>query len=104
MAKYLLQPAADHRLDEIYLYTLRTWGEAQADDYIRGLFGHFEAIADREVVWHPIPAGFEVCGYFSRYRHHFIYWKQLSDGRIGIVTILHERMHLVGRLRDDFFG
>jgi len=27
---------------------------------------------------------------------------RMQDGDIGIVTILHERMHQIGRLRADF--
>ena len=36
-----------------------------------------------------------------RYEHHFIYWRVLTDGAVGIVTILHERMHQIDRLKDD---
>ena len=32
---------------------------------------------------------------------HFIYWKTLSDGAVGIVTVLHERMHRVERFQED---
>ncbi|MYD85940.1 MAG: type II toxin-antitoxin system RelE/ParE family toxin, partial [Acidobacteria bacterium] len=28
--------------------------------------------------------------------------KTLSDGDIGIVTVLHERMHQMDRFREDF--
>ena len=102
MAKYVLQAAADHRLDEIYNYTLETWGEAQAQSYIRGLFERFQQIADRAIPWRQIPAEFEVDGYFTRYEHHYIYWKVLGDGQIGIVTILHERMHQIERFQEGF--
>ena len=30
------------------------------------------------------------------------YWRRLSNGDVGIVMILHERMHQIDRLRDDF--
>ena len=43
-------------------------------------------------------------GYFYRYLKHFVYWKRLADGDIGIVTILHQRMHQIERFRDDFGG
>ena len=54
------------------------------------------------VVSKPIPAEFGVEGYFFRYERHFVYWSHLSNGDIGIVTILHERMHQIDRFRDDF--
>ncbi len=102
MAKFVIQKAADHRLDEIYAYTLDTWGEEQADTYIRGLFNKFQQIADRKIPWRQIPAEFEVDGYFACCEQHYIYWKVLSDNRIGIVTILHEKMHQIERFREDF--
>jgi toxin ParE1/3/4 len=40
-------------------------------------------------------------GYFFRYERHFVYWRRLGNGDIGIVTILHERMHHIAQLRDD---
>jgi len=54
------------------------------------------------VVSKPIPAEFGVDGYCFRYERHFVYWRRLSNGDIGIVTILHERMHQIGRFREDF--
>ncbi len=101
MTNFRIQDGAGHRLDEIYAYTSHNWGDAQADTYIRGLFDKFKAIAAREFPWRAIPAEFGVDGYFCRYQKHVIYWKLLSDGKIGIVTILHERMHQIERLKDD---
>lgn len=99
-----IQEAASWRLDEIYRYTRDRWGDAQAERYITGLFEAFERIESRGVASRPVPAEFGVEGCFFRYERHFVYWKWLSDGDIGIVTILHERMHQIGRFRQDFFG
>ena len=52
----------------------------------------------------PITAEVGVDGYFYRYQKHFVYWKRLADGDIGIVTILHQCMHQIERFRDDFGG
>jgi toxin ParE1/3/4 len=101
MSAFLVQDGASHRLDEVYTYTRDTWGEAQAEAYIRGLFDRFEAIAARRFPWRSIPAEFGVDGYVCRHEKHFIYWKLLADGSVGIVTILHERMHQPERFRDD---
>jgi len=102
MSGYRILDAAGHRIDEIYLYTLDKWGEAQADHYIRGLFARFADIAARDFPWRSIPAEFGVEGYVCRYEKHFIYWKLLADGAIGIVTVLHERMYQIERFRDIF--
>ena len=97
-----IREAASHRLDEIYSYTRDHWGSGQADRYITGLFEVFGKMKSRGVVSRPVPAEFGVDGYFFRYERHFVYWRRLSTGDIGIVTILHERIHQVGRFREDF--
>lgn len=99
MTSVRVQEAAALRIDEIHRYSLERWGEARADAYIAGLFEAFEGIATGGTV---IPADFGVHGYVFRYERHFIYWKRLSNGGIGIVTILHERMHRIGRLREEW--
>jgi plasmid stabilization system protein ParE len=100
-ARVRVQQAASCRLDEIYRYTQDRWGKLQADRYITGLFEAFEGIETRKTLSRPIPAEFGIEGYFFRYERHFIYWRRLSDGAIGIVTILHERMHQIDRFRED---
>lgn len=100
MKAFRVLDEAGHRLDDIYDYTRSTWGDEQAETYIRGLFAKFEAIAARAFPWRAIPAEFGVDGYFCRHQKHVIYWKLLADGKVGIVTVLHERMHQIERLRD----
>jgi len=93
MSSFLIQEAASFRLDQIYRYTRDKWGEKQAEIYISGLFKTFQNIANQKILSRPIPAEFGVHGYYCRYRHHYIYWKRLQSGQIGIVTVLHEKMH-----------
>ena len=102
MSGFRVQRAAGHRLDEIFVYTRDRWGQAQAERYISDLFARFAAIAAREFPWRPVPAEFRVDGYVCRHEQHFIYWKLLDDGSVGIVTILHARMHQIDRFREDF--
>lgn len=97
-----VQETASVRLDEIYRYTRDRWGGAQAESYIAGLFAAFTQIESRGVMSRPVPAEFGVEGYFLRYERHYVYWKRLTNGDIGIVTILHERMHQIDRLKGDF--
>jgi plasmid stabilization system protein ParE len=97
-----VQEAASWRLDEIYRYTRDHWGTQQADRYITGLFEAFDGIATHRTSSRPIPAEFGIEGYFFRYERHFVYWRWLSNGDIGIVTVLHERMHQIDRFREDF--
>lgn len=99
-----VQETASLRFDDIYRYTRDRWGEVQADRYITGMFEAFERIEAHGVASKPIPAEFGVEGSFFRYEHHFVYWRRLCDGDIGIVAILHERMHQLDRFKEDFHG
>ena len=101
MTRVRVQEAASRRIDEIHLYSRHRWGTERADAYITGLLESFDRIASGGVFSRPIPAEFGVSGYYFRYERHYAYWKRLSNGDIGIVTILHERMHQMGRFRDD---
>lgn len=96
-----IQEAASLRLDEIYRYTRDRWGEAQAERYITDLFAAFDKIESHAVASRPIPAEFGVEGFYFQHARHFVYWRRLSSGDIGIVTILHERMHQMERFRGD---
>ena len=97
-----VQERASLRIDDIYRYTRDRWGEDQAGTYITGLFAAFDMIATRGVASKPVPAEFDVEGFFFGYQRPFVYWRHLSNGDIGIVTILHERMHQIDRFREDF--
>ena len=102
MTAVRVQQAASLRIDEIYRYSRSRWGPTQADAYITGLFEAFDRIAAGGVASRPIPAELGVDGYVFRYEKHLVYWKTLDNGDIGIVTVLHERMHQIDRFREDF--
>jgi toxin ParE1/3/4 len=97
-----VQRAAAYRLDEMLRYTRDRWGEQQAERNIEGLFAAFAQIESHKTPSRPIPAAFGVDGYVFRYENHFVYWRTLQNGDIGIVTTLHERMHQIDRFREDF--
>ncbi|WP_037457527.1 type II toxin-antitoxin system RelE/ParE family toxin [Sphingobium chlorophenolicum] len=101
MIGYRVQQAAGRRIDDIYIHTRETWGEDQADQYIRGLFARFEDIAAQRIAWRAVPRDLGIEGFYCRYERHYIYWRVLSDGAVGIVTVLHERMHQIERFRQD---
>ena len=104
MTAIRIQEAASRRLDDIYRYTLQQFGTVQAERYIEGLFEAFGEIATHGVPSRPVPADFGVDGFSFRYESHVVYWRRLANGDIGIVTILHERMHQMDRFRDDLSG
>lgn len=101
MAAIRIQVGAARRIDEIYRYTRERWGAEQAEAYITSLFEAFDGIGSSKLQSKEIPAEFGVSGFYFRHERHFVYWRHLSNGDIGIVTILHERMNQVDRLWDE---
>ena len=97
-----IQNAASLKIDEIYRYILKNWGEKQAKIYINGLFESFDNIGSNLIVSCSIPAEFGINGFDFRYEKHYVYWKYLDSGDIGIVTVLHERMHQIKQFSELF--
>jgi plasmid stabilization system protein ParE len=97
-------PAAESRLIGIWRYTLETWDEEQADSYVTGLVAAIEEVADNPSHWKAVrdPALRGV--WLIRYRHHFIFFRQLSGDRLGVISILHESMDIPRRLMEDVDG
>ncbi|MBL8819329.1 MAG: type II toxin-antitoxin system RelE/ParE family toxin [Planctomyces sp.] len=93
--------AAKSRLIEIWGYTERTWGEEQADKYIRGLVGSIQEAASFRNRWRPVMDA-ELPGvYFIQYERHFIFFRALPPDAIGVISVLHENMNIPMRLRED---
>ncbi|MBF0263845.1 MAG: type II toxin-antitoxin system RelE/ParE family toxin [Gammaproteobacteria bacterium] len=107
MTRYLFYSTADKQQDGIWHYTFETWGEAQAEKYIRELHQHLDKLTETKMLWHPLPSSFmpvlaqKVPIYFSRYQHHYIFFRELSNGDLGIMSILHESMDMPIRLQED---
>jgi len=94
-------PAARERLIGIWQYSAETWGDEQANKYVVDLVTHARALASRKSLWRSLrEPGFH--GVFcSRFRHHYIFFREFTDGAIGILSILHESMDLPHRLKED---
>lgn len=107
MPGYRFFGPADMAQDEIWTYTEKEWGQAQAETYIRGLHTHLQRLADKEAFWFPLPAALVVpqdlplAVYFGVYEKHVIFFRELANGDIGIMALLHERMNLPVRLAED---
>ena len=99
--KYLFYSAADRRQDEIWDYTVEKWGEDQAIRCIEGLHSAIAQAAAGQIVWrkliHPKLSGI----YFLRYENHFVFFRELPNDAIGVISILHENLDLPSRLEDD---
>lgn len=93
--------AANERLLEIWDYTSRKWGTAQADKYVRGLVEKAQALHKTRHSWRLVSYEDSTEIYFIRYRHHYLFFRQLSGKTIGIFSILHESMDIPSRLKED---
>lgn len=98
--KVRILPSARRRLLEIWDYTARTWGTEQADRYLNGLEKHLSGLLDDRTKWRVPMAGIPGVR-FSQYEHHYVFFRELGSCDIGVITILHERMDLPRRFRED---
>lgn len=98
--KVRILPAARRRLVDIWDYTARTWGAEQADRYLAGLDKHLSGLLEDRTKWRVPMDGIPGVR-FSRYEHHYVLFRELGSGDIGVITILHERMDLPRRFRED---
>ena len=92
MSNFSLRPKARQDLEDIWFYTLNTWGEAQADKYIYDLNDSFEFLKDNPERGRPCDYVRE--GYRKHYvGKHIVFYRKTSTG-VDIVRILHQRMDL----------
>ncbi len=107
MANYRFFHTADSRQDEIWDYTLKNWGEKQAEEYTTELHQHLAKISDNKLIWCTfpknliVPDDLDIPVYFNHFKHHYIFFRELSDGCLGIMTILHDSMDIPVRLGED---
>lgn len=48
-----------------------------------------------------MPADLKRQAWFSRYQHHYLFFRELDNGDLGVMSILHERTDMPMRLRED---
>jgi toxin ParE1/3/4 len=100
MTGYLLSPAAQTDLQDIWDYTVGEWGEARAERYVLAIRAACEAVAARQREGRPIDdirSGYRKLAV----RSHFLFYRMTGRGQIDIVRVLHQRMDAPGRLASD---
>jgi toxin ParE1/3/4 len=65
-----IYPAAKERILDIWDYTERTWGEEQADKYLRGLVEAINAAQGRRHLWRQVVDEALSGVFLLRYQHH----------------------------------
>jgi toxin ParE1/3/4 len=99
MTGYLLSPAAQADLSEIWDYSARNWGANQADRYILRIREACEDLAAGRERGRPIDdirSGYRKLAV----RLHFLFYRVTDAGLIDVVRILHKRMDVAARLKD----
>ena len=96
-----IHPAARERLLQIWDYTDQNWGEEQADAYVSALVTFAHNLPRHRSLWRPMPGKSFTGIWFIRHEHHYVFFRELSAGQIGVLSILHENMNLPARLRED---
>jgi toxin ParE1/3/4 len=90
MPQFKLRPKARQDLADIWRYTLKTWGEVQADTYIRDLNRAFHALAEQPYM--GTDCEFIKSGYRKHpVGQHIIFYCPVCSG-IEVNRILHKRM------------
>ncbi len=99
MKGFLLSPAARADLEEIWDFTARRWGRAQAERYVLELHDACEALAGGARRGRPIDDIRP--GYFKlAVRSHFLFYRLTDSAQIDIIRILHQRMDVPSRLGE----
>ena len=107
MVAYRFYPRADAAQDKIWRDTVERWDEKQAVSYITGLHIHLQRLCEDKAIWRKlpqrlaVPADIKREAYFSRYEHHYIFFRELDNGDLGVMSILHERTDVPVRLAED---
>lgn len=99
--RHKVYPPAARSIKGIWKYTADKWGEDQADAYVHGLYATLDKLAENRMIWrsvnHPRATGV----YVARYERHYLFFRALSDGCLGVVSVLHESRDIPSRLRED---
>jgi toxin ParE1/3/4 len=94
---YRLSPLARNDLADIWLYTMTTWSQVQADQYHRELISTIEALAEGRKQGR---ASATSEGYLKRRcQSHVIWYRDLPD-RLDIIRILHSAQDAERHLHD----
>lgn len=96
MNRLILSPKAKSDLNNIWDYSLDTWGEEKAETYLRQIWAKLNECAENP----ELSASAAIVR--KDYRKmvvasHVVYFKEIEDG-IDVVRILHQRMDFKGKI------
>lgn len=91
MSRYLLSPAAQADLEQIWDYTCQRWDANQAEEYLLELQHAIERTAANPRIGRAcdeIRPGYRKLSAGS----HALYYRVTAEGLVDVVRILHQRM------------
>ena len=98
--KYRISEKAFEDIEHIWLYTVETWSEQQADRYYNLIFDEIEFIAENSLSgrdYNHIRKNYRN----SRVKSHFIFYRYKKGGKfVEIIRILHQSMDIEERLKE----
>jgi len=89
--RYVLSPAAQADLEQIWDYSCERWSVDQAEKYVRGIQRAIERVVDNPLIGQSceeVRAGYRRHGVGS----HSLYYRIASGDLIDVVRVLHQRM------------
>lgn len=97
MPKVILRQEAIDDLNNIWDYTFEKWSEKQADKYYSKIKMSCRWIGEDPDIGKPYK-GISKSLLGLKAEKHIIFYQEISDDKIEIIRILHERMDLKTRL------
>ena len=97
MSNYKIREKAIEDLESIWLYTLDTWSEKQANNYYKLIIQEIELIAGNKSIGisiQNIRNGY----YFSRVKSHVIFY--VITDKLEVVRILNQKMDIDNKLKE----
>jgi toxin ParE1/3/4 len=92
MPEIRIRPRAREDLKAIWRYTLRQWGERQADLYLQQLDHGIRSLADFPDL--GVPSDHTRAGYRKLHVNRHLIFYRPDDSRVEIVRVLHQAMDI----------
>jgi toxin ParE1/3/4 len=91
MCRYVLSPAAQLDLEQIWDYTCDRWGDDQAENYVREIERAIQRVVQNPMIGRACD---EVRAGYRRHAvgSHTLYYRLATPECIDVVRILHQRM------------
>jgi len=92
---YRLSPLAETDLEDIWVYTFKTWSSEQADRYQNQIIATIKELANGKKTGRPVPVRE---GYYKyAVGSHYVFYR-VSGASLDVIRILHQRMDVASHL------